>query len=254
MEKFDVFICCAPKDVNKLPFCIAAVKKNVPGIGDIHVTSPMPIAPITGVIHHLDKGVLDINPMRWKYRPNWVYQQFLKMFQTVTKTEYWFVVDVDTIINRALPMFEGSRPIWYYGWDQDNRPYFTFQEKMIGIGKVCRHTFVADMNFFNINIINKMLKRNKYTRLSFIEKSFDIINENCYPAEPEIYGSYVYMNHPEYVYKKLKCKCEGKFQDKPRSIIYGTEEISVKIEQMSKTDLDTWSMHSWCGEYEDYWK
>ena len=168
LNKLDVFIVCAEKDYVKLPYCINALKENVEGIEDIHVCSPSKIE-LDGIIWHHEEDILKVDKSRIAHRPNWIYQQFLKLFQDVTKNDFYMTIDADTIINRPLKMFEGDNPVWYYGWNQSHTPYYKYNAEMLGYERAVNHTFLADMNFFNKEIIKEMLNRFEYTIASFIE-------------------------------------------------------------------------------------
>lgn len=247
--KYDIFLCCAKKDYNKIKYTIKAIKDNVVGYDGIYLCTPTKIdTDIEGVIHYTDREILDINPLVFKHRPSWIYQQLLKLFQNVTKNDYYATIDTDIIINKKLNYFnDEGKPIWYMGWEQNHRPYFEYQEKMFGFGRVHDHTFVADMNFFNKNIIRELLTRFGYTFESFISKSVEIINSTCYLAEPELYGSYIHKYHPGmYEYRHLKFDLKGKGQTNPDDLVYTEEEIKRTIEESKGKDFDIVTMHSWC--------
>ena len=253
---FDIFLCCAEKDYNKVKYVVEAIKNNVVGYNKIFLSTPTKLGvDIDGVEQYLDRDVLNINPMNFKYRPNWIYQQFLKLFQTITPNDYYATIDMDILINRKLPYFTGDgKPIWYQGWNQNNPPYFVYQEKMFDFGKVHDHTFIADMNFFNKGIINEMLDRYGYTLESFISKSIDIISDTCYPAENELYGSYAHKYHyGMYEYIPLKFDVRGKEQDNPTDLVYTDEEIQRIIEESKNKDFDIIAMHSWCWKTSNSW-
>lgn len=251
IPKFDVFVCCAEKDYIKLPYVIKAIQDNVVGYTGIYVSTPtgIELTPHADNVYFLkDMHVLNIDKMAWKYRHAWIYQQFLKLFQNVTFHDYYLTIDADTIINKKLKFFdEKDNPIWYLGSDSNHTPYFNFQQQMIDIGKVYPHSFVADMNFFNKNIIQEMLFKNNMTFDTFLLKSQQIIDDRCYPAEPELYGSYVVIRHPGlYTIKQLKNNCSGKEQNNIYETIYTDAELSESIEAMKNTDYDIFSLHSWC--------
>lgn len=149
---FDIFLACAPKDFNKLPYVVKSIVDNVKGFDKIVICSPTDIPPpIQAKIpyafyNYLDQNVLPgIDRSGWEYRPNWHMQQYLKLFQEVTG-DWYLTWDCDTIACRSLPFYEDDKPIYYYGWEQRFEPYFKFQEKMIGIGRVGPHTFISDLN------------------------------------------------------------------------------------------------------------
>jgi hypothetical protein len=248
--KIDAVICCAQKDYNKLPFTVGAALRNVKNLDTVHVITPEPIPqlPFSGKIRYFtDREVLDIDISRWKFRPNWIYQQFLKLFQRVSKHEYYVTIDSDTVIARPLEFFDTSgKPIWYLGRDQFHKPYFTFQQKAFGLGREYPHSFINDMNLFNRNLIDEMLKRNGFTFETFLETSYRIINKRCYCAEPELYGNYVMKYHPDlYSMRQLSTCYEGKRQTGRIETKWDEAGIEAFINRKSAEGFDLIAFHSW---------
>jgi hypothetical protein len=251
--KFDIFIPCAQKDYNKLPYVMDSIRRNVDFGGTIHVSVPfdLDVWIYSDVVFHHDKEVLDIDNSKWKHRPSWMYQQCLKLFQIVT-SDLYLVVDCDTIFNRPVPFFDGLRKVWYTGWHQYHMPYFRFQKEMIGIGKPCRESMIADIGFYDRKITSEMLVANGYTVKSFIQKAQSITTPECYMCEQDIYAGYCYVNKAdEYVFKPLKMIVEGHVQYDPAELIYSKEKIEKKIEDMKSRDCDTFALHSWLDEPEN---
>lgn len=247
-QKFDVFLVCGTKDYVKLPYCVKAIRENIEGVDEIHLCTPSRID-IDGTIWHDEAEVLSIDKSRISHRPNWIYQQMLKLFQNVTTNDYYMTVDADTIINKPLSMFtEDGHPIWYVGWPQNHNQYYVYNKEMFGYDRHVDHTFLADMNFFNKNIINDMLNEFGYTVDSFIEKSYDVIKHNtCYPSEADVYGNYFVKYHPDlYEIKSITTKMDGRqVSDLDDTQAWSEDEIRAKIESMKNVDVNTFSMHSW---------
>ena len=250
-RRFDLLVCVAPKDYGKLRYGVRTVLENVPGIDGVYVVSPTEIGD-HGIEHPKvvtlrDRDVLDFDMYRFKYRSGWIYQQFLKLFQGVTEHDWYLTVDADLIVNKRMPVFtDGGRPIWYSGWDQNHAPYFQFQEKVFGFGKVCDRTFICDMNFFHKRLVAEMLSAHSFTVGSFLERSAEIITPTCYVAEPELYGSFAHRYHPGlYEMRAVRTSFDGRPISGEFDAAYTEEEIRGKIEQLRGTDLDTFSMHSW---------
>jgi hypothetical protein len=257
-KEFDAFLPCAPKDMIKLKYMLRGLIKNAKGLKSIHICTPKSIPEFEvdfPIYYHLDREVLpNIDPLRWKFRPNWCFQQFLKLFQEVTTTDYYLTVDIDTTLNRPMTFFDGDNPIWYEGWRQNHLPYFLFNKYMLELDKVADHTFICDMNFFNKTIINEMLRKYDMTVEEFAEKSFDITSASCHIAEPEIYGNFVMKNYPDlYKIKKAKQFHTGKdHSNNPNAVPWTEKEIIELLKD--KEDYDMVQMHSWCAGFEDHWK
>lgn len=255
MFDFDIFLACSPKDFNKLPYVAESIKKNIDGYSDVHICTPIPIPDEVGSLipmsyyEWLDDEALSIDRSKWGFRPNWTFQQNLKLFQTLTK-DWYLTVDCDTIINRPLPMFEGGKPIYYHGLEQIYPPYFQFHREMFGFAREYPRTCISDMNFINSNVVDNMLMRYNMSLFEFIEKSQEITRKNCCMAEPELYGSYVAKYFPDmYTHKDLqqapfKGECISNVDERP----WTDERIRKLIEEMKQHPYDTFSMHSWLDE------
>jgi hypothetical protein len=114
-QDFDLFIPVAPKDEIKLSYVIEYANKHLKH-KKIFVCSPHNITnKITdsNITYINDKDVLDVPDRSFiSFRPNWIYQQFLKLFFNQSESEYYFALDADTIITKTLPLFENKHPIW----------------------------------------------------------------------------------------------------------------------------------------------
>lgn len=253
-EPYEIFIPCAPKDFNKLKFLIASLRQNLGGWTCLRLCVPRGSIVPNDVMDsfesiHFDSDILDVDLGRIKHRPNWQMQQMLKLFQDVTEHDLFMTIDSDVIINRPLPMFEedGRRIIWM-GHEQNHRPYFEFQERMLGLPRVYPHTFISDTNFFSKKLISEMLAGSGYTIESFIEKSFSVIGPDCYMGEPEIWGQYVHKHHPEkYSFREAAQRTFAKeTTGKPFEFqAWSDTEIQNKIQEMANTDVDLFALHSW---------
>ncbi len=259
-NKFDAFIACAPKDVIKLPFTLKSLIQFAPGLNTIHICTPKPITPVNidfDIKYHLDKEVLpNIDPLKWRFRPNWIFQQYLKLFQNVTTTEFYLTLDVDTILNKTFNFFEDGKPVWNIGWRQNHLPYFLFNKYFLNLEKTADHTFICDMNFFNKKIIEQMLYVYGVTAEQFIIRSYDFISDGCHIAEPEIYGNFMEKYYPgTYKYRQAKQYVFGKdHSNNPGAVPWTRSEIEDIIKQKQSDDYDMIQIHSWCAGFEDHWK
>jgi len=260
-EKFDIFIPVAPKDYNKVKFLIKSIDENIEGFENIYITTPEGdrILDDPRITYFRDKEILDINPLRFNYRPGWLYQMYLKMFQQVTKNDLFLTVDSDLIFNRKVPMFNNEgKPIWWMGWEQNHEPYFRFQEKILNLLRVYPHTFINDMNFMKKSIIDEMLERNNFTIESFCEATFSIVDANCFPAEPEIYGNYVAKYHPDmYEFREAKVGSQPKSQNHisdVKTMVWSDEEYQEWINKAKELDVDMFMLHSWLDTNIYDWK
>lgn len=251
---FDIFLACAPKDFNKLPYVTKSIVDNVRGFDKMVICSPVDVPPDIqaripyAFYNYLDQTLLPgVDRSKWNYRPNWHFQQYLKLFQLVT-SDWYLTWDCDTIACREISFYENGKPIYYYGWEQNHAPYFRFQEKMIGISRVGPHTFISDLNFIYRPIIREILENNGYTLESFIQKAQSITGPNCYMAECELYGSFAWEYHSDmFVFKKLEQKpFDGRIHKSENTgYVYSEKEIESAINENKDKGYDTLSLHSW---------
>ena len=257
--KFDIFLVAAYKDYNKLPYCLEAITKNIEGFENIYLCTPTTFkdsAKLHFPIHYrTDSEVLPAHPLKWKYRPNWIYQQFIKLFQNATVNDWYFVCDVDTIINKPLPLWEDGKPIQYYGWDQNNPPYYAFNKTYLGYDRVLPHTCLSDTGFYNKEAVKKMLTCIGHTVDSFLYQTYSAINKNCYPSEPDLYFNWTAKYLPDmYIFKQLKTKCNAREGNDPMAQLWNNQDIKDLIKSMSKKDIDTFSLHSWINKSHNKWR
>lgn len=243
----DLFLPAAPKDYNKIPYAIKAACKHVVGLTSVHIITPDEIELkdefSLPIIKHRDEDVLPFNRDEFQYRPDWVYQQFLKLFQQVTGNWY-LVIDSDLVFNRNISLVEDGKPVFLLGSDQYHDPYFWFNKEMLGFGKTYPWSFLSACTFYCRYLVNEMVRFCGFdNRLEFIEKAVEIINGGCHPAESELYGSYVYSEYPDlYAFRKLRHALNGKYDSTP----WSNEEIETLQKQMNKRDnVDIFTINTW---------
>lgn len=261
IELYDILIPALPKDFHKLKYLLRSIHANLTGWEVIHFVTPRKNIeellihcdelPVRRYIRHADEDMVDFDPTRCSHRPNWVRQQYIKLFQTVT-SDLYLTIDADAVFLKPLPMYaEDGRRILWMGWEQNHRPYFAFQERMLGLPREYPHTFVNDMNFIDRRIVREMLSGAGYdSAQAFIEASYDVIErEKCYPGEPEIWGQYVMKHHPDR-YLPLQCKTLAITPKETSHMPEGTslwsdDEIEAAIRQYGATDLQMIMFHDW---------
>lgn len=262
MKPYDIFIPITNKDYNKLKFLLRSIKENLTGYEGIYVTSPEGDIVIDdpSIKYFKDRDILDVDPRKSKHRPGWIYQMLLKMFQRVTPNDFYLTIDSDVVFNRHMDMFTSDgRPILWMGWEQNHRPYFEFQEKMLGLGREFDHTFINDMNFFSRSVIDDMLNRFGFTVETFCDKTFELITSTCYPAEPEIYGQYVWKYfRGMYEFRQAKTlavnpRSQNHIQN-TKAMVWTDEELEAEIQKMKSEDLDMFMLHSWLDNNIYDWK
>ncbi len=248
MPDVDLFVPCAPKDYVKLPYVLDSVDRYLPDITAAHITTRERIEPIGSfrfpVYYHLDRDVLDFDPACFKFRPTWVYQQFLKLFQQVT-SDWYLVMDADRFINQPLRLFDVYTPIMFLrDRDEYHVPYFDYNRQMIGMGKMFARSFLSECTLYKRSLIEDMLIASDMTYREWLNKSAEIITHNCCIADAELYGSWVYDQHPGlYAYLILRDHMLGKYADQGE---WTANEIVAYVEDMrGRGDVDFFTAHSW---------
>lgn len=248
MPNVDLFIPAAPKDYIKLPFVLDSVDRYLPDITAAHIVTPteitLPREYRFPVMFHRDQDVLDFDYTRFKFRPTWIYQQFLKLFQQVTG-EWYLVMDADRFINTPQQLFDDGTPIMFLrDRDENHTPYFEYNKKMIGVGKVYDHSFLSECTLYSRSVVEAMLLECDFTIDDWLVESANIITHDCCIADAELYGSFVYSRQPDlYRFNILRDYMIGKYAGQGE---WTTEEIVAYVERMaSRDDVDFFTAHSW---------
>ena len=246
----DIFIPAAPKDYSKLPFIVEAARRHV-RVRDIHVCVPT----FDGVPHvnhsvswHLDDVVMPYDKSALKYRPSWCYQQFLKMFQTVTR-DWYLVIDADTYMNRDIPLFaENGNPILWIATDQPMPvSYYNFNQQMLGYGRSYSKSFLSECTLYHRPYVRDMISLRADDLTEYWSAWVKIINGDCLPADAELYGTFMTHNYPDvYEIRQLLSSLGGRYD----SHIWTEQEIMEEIESKRATDnaAHIFSLHSWEGK------
>ena len=247
-QDYDLFIPVAPKDEIKLQYVIEYANKHLQH-KNIYICSPHVITNrvIDSKIHYIyDKDVLDVPDKSFiTFRPNWTYQQFLKLFFNYSESEYYFALDADTIITKSLPLFQDKNPIWYYGWKQNHFPYFLFNKKLFNLNKTLNHTGIGDLGLFNKNIIKTFLCYTGYnSSKELLQKIGPLTNVVFHFSEYETYANFANQYYPElYKFKHIEQKNCGR--DLNLGENWNDTDIKTTIEQNQNSNKSILSLHSW---------
>jgi hypothetical protein len=190
---FDVVILSSGKDFNKLGYVYDSIMENiVDDLDNIYLISDKRHNISSEVVNYIDDEVLDIDRSDISYRPNWIAQQYIKLFQDVTEND-------------------NNKPTFFFGRDQNHAPYFRYSQIMFGFGREYHRSFINEFMLFDKRIIKDMLSGFNDDRFEFIRRSNAIITSECYISEFELYGNYVYKYHENnYNYKNIKTNLGGK--------------------------------------------
>jgi hypothetical protein len=143
------------------------------------------------VYKHLETDVLKIDKLRLRHRPNWIYQMMLKIFQNVTSNDNFLVIESDCVILKKLEFFNENKTIFYLGRDHYHQPYYTFNQRLLGIGREYDHSFISEFMMYDKKVIKELLnKKNCNSVEDFLEFLYHYVDSDCYPSDYDLYGNY----------------------------------------------------------------
>lgn len=280
---YEVVIPAAEKDFNKLPYLFASLHYLNPQPLRVRVIYSGPkrnwvMGPVNGnwsdYYAHQEQDVLNLDPTAAKLfrRPQWIYQQFLKLFQNITKTDDYLILDSDIILNKKIDLLDAEgKPKLFLANDQNHKPYFRYSNDMFGFGREYDHSFITEImlmkkavnnvliteHYYHMSkqdLPNKEYYQEKYLFLNFNANSTDRMEaikylyeltcmgatDNWIPADYEIYGNFVHKEFPKlYSKEKIKTSMRGKYNS------WTNEELEAYIEEMKGADYDTFTAHTW---------
>lgn len=254
MEKyntFDIVIVSHEKDFNNIKFIVEYSEKNL-DFDSIHLvlSERKPFMDLEllksitkkPVFVHNESDVLNINKERINYRPNWIYQMCLKMFQNVTENDNFLVIESDCLILKKINFFESDKTIFYLTRDQNHPPYFKFNN-LFGFGREYNFSFISEFIMYDKKIIQDILyKSNCKTPNDFMEIIYNSVSEDCYPADYEFYGNFCIKYYPDkFITKHLNFNFFGR-----ESIVapFWSDNEILNLISMNQ-DKDTISFHTW---------
>jgi hypothetical protein len=237
---YDLVVLCHPKDYVKLEFCISScLKFSNPKPDGIYIVSPDEIRS-EGITHIHDNDAISIKKENINYRrPNWIYQQLIKLCQDFTKNDHYLCVDSDLIFNRDFHLFDGEKAKFFISdRDQKHDPYFSFMKMAYDLSRQVGFTFINDFMMFDKAICRQIVPDIE----QFLGLCNDNVSDECLLSEFELYGNYVTKHHPElYTFKNTKTQTNGRFAHQP----WSKEEIINLLEANVDKDIDLFTIHSW---------
>jgi hypothetical protein len=229
---YDIIIVATYKDFHKIKFLYKSIIDNLKNYNKIYCFCPeLPSELIENITYIKDIDVLNIDMSSIKIRPNWIYQQYLKLLQNITIDQY-LVIDADIIINKPLEIFTNNKPNFLTDININRKPFFYYSKIMFDIDREYEYSFINEIMLFNRNIINEMILTKFENNEDFIKKSNEIITSTCYISEYELYGNYVYKTNKEkYNYVKLFSLALNKF-------LWSDDDIIELIEKHKNIHFD----------------
>jgi hypothetical protein len=131
MTPYDIVLVSHEKDFNNIKFIVDYSNRHLnfdsihlilserKEYNDIELLKTITDKPI---YVHKESDVLKIDKSRISYRPNWIYQMMLKLFQNVTKNDNFLIIECDCLILKNINFFEDSKTKFFLCRDQNNEP------------------------------------------------------------------------------------------------------------------------------------
>lgn len=263
----DVFCPCSPKDSLKLSYVVKSLVENFKELKDIHICVPdktnFKDYEVGGhkVIYHEDFEVLPVRPLveQLRFRPNWIFQQWLKLLQPVT-TNVNLTWDADCILTKPLSAYEnGKLKLFVQPNDNDESAFLRFSAKATGgvLGRWetndrCHTDYIADFALFNREWIGEMLGKFFPTAIDFLQ--FSTLNtywknndtkHAIFLSEYQLFGEYIDKFHNEEVEKvQLKKRQIDRNQFSQIGNLWTMEEIEREIQLTKEQGFDTLKLQS----------
>lgn len=220
-NSIDAFIPASTKDVPVLMQCIPSLIKHISQLKDIHVSMPSKAnikdTCINGhkIVFHNDLDILNIKNLLQsiKFRPNWIYQQLLKMLQTTTIGDNWFVFDADCVLLKDLQLIDldGKMSVFRKPnlTDESGFNRFIYKATDGDIGIDTRHRqysyteFIVDFQLFNRKFVNELIKKYFSNTSNFIQYVVDNTyyagssKDAVFLSEYEMYSQFVKKFHKD---------------------------------------------------------
>lgn len=264
---YEIVIPTTHKDYNKLPYLAKSIKEYLyPKPKHVWIVYPgwdkLDLLDLPSRYTYINEKMVFDQPSdlaKGFRRPQWIYQQFIKLFQDITKTKLYLVLDSDLILNKNINLFDvNGNPYFFLGNDQCHKPYFNYTQDMFGFGREYNYSFISEIMMFDKTIIDDLLgeffhhkTHNKLQEQELLEHKQDLINslyymtceyanDNWIPGDYEIYGNFVEKYHKK-LYNKIKINSNlsGKYGE------WTNEEIESHINKMRISNYDMYTLHTW---------
>lgn len=215
----DCIIPASYKDLNKVKISIQNLIKHCKDVDDIYVITPNPDDFSPHEIHdHKVKVFSDFEVVPWmkplmnliRFRPGWLLQQFLKLFQNITRSDLYYVLDADCIPVNDFQLLKDGKPVlWSKPNCRDESAFLRMISRISGgeladwnTNEYGQTWYIADMAVFSKNLIQEFVDR--YFHGSKEEACFQIVSSTYWNhsrttsllfSEYEIMGRYVKKFH-----------------------------------------------------------
>lgn len=212
----------------------------------------------------------DLVPRRYtrlcRFRPNWIYQQILKLCQQATKTPFYFCIDADCMPMRRISLFDEKNRAALFSCvnQQDETAFIRCIAKFSG-GELAQWTtdeyaetrYIADMQLFSRRYTLEMLQRYWHDLDEFqIDAFFNsfwlnipgIRSRSIFMSEYEMYGRFCMKFHENDVFVKTFTRHqEFKYTGSQSICPFSQVEISEAEKRAEEANVDFLKLQSNCG-------
>jgi hypothetical protein len=252
-HKVDAIMPVARKDFCKLFASAQLLIKNV-GIDTLYIVSPEPVdksivdelSVNDNIVYLEDRHVLPFDASVFTHRSSWVYQQFIKLLQDVTESDWYISVDADLFVLKPLPFFGGGKPSLFFARDYKKivPAYGRFTSGLLGI-EWNEFSLMNDIALYNKGIVRDMVGHvGGYEE--FVNRSIEICGKRCFPAEAQLYYAWVVSRQiNQYAVLHITNGWRGMYG----SYRFSRNDIEKTIALGVASGVDTFSIHTW-GDWE----
>jgi len=202
--KLDAIVPFHIKDIGTIEWCLKGLKQN-PDIGNIYVVCS---CKYSNLVESFGVGFLDENQVvpglkadssvskRW----GWYFQQIIKLAMAdLVETDYYLVVDADTVFLRPVNFFNKSgKPLYAIG-SEYHLPYFKTIKELLNFTPKREYSFIAHHMIFNRHLVIEMREKFKKHEWWFdnILSMANSSNSISLFSEYETYGHFAKEFYPD---------------------------------------------------------
>lgn len=220
LPRIDILIPAIEKDLGTLPYVVDALRKHVRHpIGQVLIVAPrkkriVELCRVKGCRFVDEDTVLPITKKNIHYssktweRSGWLYQQLLKLGSAkFCKSDYYLVVDADTVLIRPHVFRTGGKTVFYCrSWSQPE--YFVTYRKLMGKKAAGPSSFVTHYMLFEKAKVAELKReieaRHKMSWYKAIIKSINRQKQFGF-SEFETYGNFLYSKAPGRLILRKAC-------------------------------------------------
>lgn len=222
--EYDVIIKSHFKDYKKLKHVVNSFKYLNPFPQNIYIITEngfIPKSNFTDIIIPIKDA--DVTPFidrqKFSYRKNWCWVNTVSITQDFTRNNLYLDVQSDNFFINKIDLFqEGKIKLFKTNHNANNNnrwsPYFDFSKQMFNIDKITHgSSYITEFIMYDKNKLKKLWKDYETIDIA-MDKMYNIINRNCYPADQEIYGNLIEKYYSDKLYiENINVAYAGKYEN-----------------------------------------